>query len=70
MNKWIRQFHRWMSVAFTALVIANLVVMGKETIALYVGLATLLPLGLLLATGLYLFALPYLSRRRGAQQGS
>lgn len=70
MNKWIRQFHRWMSVAFTALVIANLVVMGKESIALYVGLATLLPLGLLLATGLYLFALPYLSRRRGAQQGN
>ena len=70
MNKWIRQFHRWMSVAFTALVIANLVVMGKESIALYVGLATLLPLGLLLATGLYLFALPYLSRRRGAPQGN
>jgi hypothetical protein len=46
-------------------VIANFVVMGREQIALYVGLFTLLPLGLLLVTGLYLFALPYLRRRIG-----
>lgn len=64
MNKWIRQFHRWLAIAFTLAIVANLVVMGQEKIALYVGLATLLPLGLLLASGLYLFALPYAARWR------
>ena len=28
-NKWIRQFHRWMSLAFTATVIANFAAMTK-----------------------------------------
>jgi hypothetical protein len=69
-NKWIRQFHRWLSVAFTLLVIANLLVMGKEKIALYVGLSTLVPLFLLLVTGLYMFALPYVARWRGARSGT
>lgn len=62
-NTGIRQFHRWMSITFTVCVIANFAVMGREQIALYVGLFTLLPLALLLITGLYLFALPYLGRR-------
>ena len=69
-SKWIRQFHRWLSIAFTLAVIANLVVMGREEIALYVGLFTLLPLALLLVTGLYLFALPYLAKARsGTRNG-
>lgn len=63
-SKWIRQFHRWLSIAFTLAVIANLLVTGREKIALYVGLFTLLPLALLLVTGLYLFALPYLAKAR------
>jgi hypothetical protein len=67
-NKAIRQFHRWMSMAFTAFVIANLVVMGQGQIALIIGFATLVPLLLLLVTGLYLFALPYLGNRRGERQ--
>jgi len=67
-NKGIRQFHRWMSMAFTAFVIANLVVMGQGQIALIVGFLTLAPLLLLLATGLYLFALPYLGKWRGGRQ--
>ena len=29
-NSWIRQFHRWVSVAFTRTVIANFVVMGMN----------------------------------------
>jgi hypothetical protein len=53
-------------MAFTLCVIANLVVMGRETLALVVGLLTLLPLALLLITGLYLFALPYAARWRSA----
>ncbi len=70
-NKWIRQVHRWLSMAFTLFVIANFVVMGRGDIALYVGFATLLPLVLLLLSGLYLFALPYLARgRKGAQEST
>jgi hypothetical protein len=65
-NKWIRQAHRWLSMAFTACVIANFAVMGRGDIALYVGFATLVPLALLLLSGIYLFALPYVTRRRGA----
>jgi len=64
-SKWIRQAHRWLAVAFTALVLANFAVMGRETIAPLVGGFTLLPLALLLFSGLYLFALPYAKRRGG-----
>jgi hypothetical protein len=47
-------------------VIANLVVLGREQIAVWVGLFTLLPLALLLLTGLYLFVLPYAAKWRSA----
>lgn len=67
-NKWIRQFHRWLSIAFTVAVIANLVVMGKGQIAVWVGLLTLLPLALLLLTGLYLFVLPYATKWRSGRR--
>ncbi len=67
-NEWVRQIHRWLSIAFAAAVIANLVVMGRGDIALWVGGLTLLPLALLLLTGLYLFALPYAARWRSVQR--
>ena len=58
-NQWIRQSHRWVSIAFTGGVIVNgiAVVLKKYTNAL--GLLALLPLAFLLFTGLYLFILPY-----------
>jgi hypothetical protein len=64
-NKWVRQIHRWLSITFTIAVLANIAVMGREKIALWVGLLTLLPLALLLLTGLYLFVLPYATKWRG-----
>jgi hypothetical protein len=70
--KWsasIRQIHRWLSIAFTICVIANFAVQGREKVALWVGLATLLPLALLLLTGLYMFVLPYVTKRRGSYEG-
>ena len=67
-NQWIRQIHRWLSIAFTLFVIANFVVLGRGQIAFWVGSLTLVPLALLLLTGLYLFALPYASRWRGSRQ--
>jgi hypothetical protein len=60
----IRQLHRWLSITFTIAVIANIAVQGREKVALWVGMLTLIPLGLLLLTGLYMFALPYVNKRR------
>ncbi len=65
-SKRIRQTHRWLSITFTVLV-SNFVAPGPEQLALWVGLLTLLPLALLMLTGLYLFVLPYAIRRRTAE---
>ncbi len=59
MNAWIRQFHRWLSIAFTAGVVGYIIVMTQGQPPYWVGLFALVPLILLLASGLYLFALPY-----------
>lgn len=55
--------HRGLSITSTLAIITNLLVQGHEKLALWVGLLTLPPLALLLLTGLYLFALPYLAKR-------
>jgi hypothetical protein len=65
-NKWTRQTHRWLSILFTLTVIANFVALGIGKGAQPPAIITyspLLPLGLLLFSGLYLFALPYMKRR-------
>jgi hypothetical protein len=71
-NAWIRQIHRWLSIAFTVLVVANIVAnfahVGQAQLALGLGLFTLLPLFLLLITGLYLFALPYAAKWRSGRR--
>ena len=67
MNQWIRQTHRWLSIAFTLTVIANFVAIGLKKQISWVTYAPLLPLALLLFSGLYLFALPYLTKRRAAR---
>jgi hypothetical protein len=66
-NKWIRQFHRWLSLAFTLAVIANISAMILQVPAAWIGFLALAPLIPLLVTGLYLFAMPYLARRRGVE---
>jgi len=66
-NSWIRQIHRWLSIAFTLAVIVNVVAMSQEKPALWVGLLALFPLILLLLSGLYLFVLPYAAKWRGAR---
>lgn len=64
-NALIRQIHRWLSIAFTIAVIFNFAALGLGQQAVWIGLVALLPLALLLLSGLYLFALPYFTRRRG-----
>jgi hypothetical protein len=64
MNKWVRQTHRWLSIAFTLAVIINGVAVGLKEYTAWLGLLALLPLALLLLTGLYLFVLPYATKWR------
>jgi hypothetical protein len=63
-NNWIRQLHRWLSIAFTATVIANFVALARGNPPAWVTYSPLPPLAFLLFTGLYLFALPYLAKWR------
>lgn len=63
-NGWIRQIHRWLSIAFTVAVVINIGAMVLKASALWIGLLALVPLIALLLTGLYLFALPYIAATR------
>jgi len=67
-NKWVRQIHRWLSIAFTVAVIVNIVAVGQGKYTVWVGLLALLPLALLLFTGLYLFVLPYATTWRSGRR--
>ena len=71
-NSWIRQFHRWVSIAFTVTVIANFIAIalaqGGGTVPAWVTYSPLPPLALLLFTGLYMFVLPYAIRRRSGRR--
>ena len=64
---WVRQVHRWLAIAFTAGVIVNTVVifgLGQAQPPYWVYLLALIPLLLLLLTGLSLFVPPYVARGR------
>ncbi|MDC0746476.1 hypothetical protein [Polyangium mundeleinium] len=67
MTRGIRQTHRWVSIAFTVAVLGNFVAMalghGQQPPA-WITYSPLLPLAVLLFTGLYLFVLPYAAKRR------
>ncbi len=71
MSHRFRQFHRWMSMAFTLGVIAYMVAMGigpGPQPPAWMGLLALLPLIALLLSGLYLFALPYAVKWRSGRR--
>ena len=70
MNSGIRQFHRWTSIVFMVTVVINTVALIMNRQATWIGLMALFPLILLMVTGLYLFALPYLSRGRGPRRAN
>lgn len=69
-NHWIRQFHRWVSVIFTVTVIANFVTMAFGQPPAYVVYSPLPPLFLLLFSGLYMFVLPYMGKKRAARRAA
>jgi hypothetical protein len=65
----IRQAHRWLSIAFTLTVIANFVAIARGAPPAWVTSSPLLPLTLLLLSGLCLFALPHLNAWRNRPSG-
>jgi heme A synthase len=72
-SKWIRQFHRWVSMAFTLTVVINFIFIfaqrGQQPPAM-VTYSPLFPLALLLFSGLYLFVLPYRAKARNTSGAS
>jgi cellulose synthase/poly-beta-1,6-N-acetylglucosamine synthase-like glycosyltransferase len=63
-NRLVRQTHRWLSIIFTATVTANFAAMAFGPPPAWIVYSPLPPLFLMLVTGLYMFVLPYLPRRR------
>jgi hypothetical protein len=67
-NKRVRQIHRWLSIIFTVTVIASFVALAQEKPAIWVSYVPLLPLALLLFTGLYMFVLPHAAKWRSGRR--
>jgi hypothetical protein len=69
-SKWIRQVHRWLSIAFTITVLANFTALalgGGAQPPAWITYSPLFPLALLLFSGLYLFTLPYAAKWRSGR---
>lgn len=68
LSNWIRQIHRWLSIIFTLTVVANFAAMALGEPPPWVVYSPLLPLFLLLFSGLYMFALPHVAKLRGGRR--
>jgi heme A synthase len=66
-NRWVRQMHRWLAMTFTVTVIVTFVALAQDEPVVWVSYVPLLPLALLLFSGLYLFVLPYATKRRSGR---
>lgn len=58
----VRQAHRWLSIAFTLTVVANFAARIRAEPAKWLTYAPLVPLFLLLFSGLFLFVLPFVAK--------
>ena len=67
-NKWVRQGHRWVSIAFTLAVIINGIGVALKKYTTWLGVSAVVPLASLLFTGLYLFVLPYRAKWRSRRR--
>ena len=67
-SKWIRQTHRWLAIAFTVSVIVTFVALSQQEPVVWMSYVPLVPLFLLLFTGLYLFVLPYATKWRSGRR--
>nr|WP_188356008.1 hypothetical protein [Rhizobium rhizogenes] len=62
LQKWIRQSHRWLGILLTVTILANFASMAFGPTPPVIVYAPLLPLTLLIGSGLYMFFLPYLGK--------
>ena len=67
-NKWVRQLHRWLSIAFTLVVIFNGVAVLQRKYTNWMGLMAVAVLALMFFTGVYLFVLPYATKWRSERR--
>jgi ABC-type polysaccharide/polyol phosphate export permease len=68
-NAWVRRVHRWLSIIFSVVVAGIFITLGVgKQPANWVYFLPLFPLALLIATGLYLFVLPYVVKRGAADR--
>lgn len=65
-NHWVRQIHRWLSIAFTLAVLLNFGAIAVGSQAMWVGFVAVVPLIPMLFSGLYLLALPWFAKRKTA----
>ena len=70
MSHFIRQFHRWTSVAFVAAFIFTSVVLSMKLPIAWAVYSPLPFLFLLAITGIYMFLLPYVAKWRRRGQGA
>ena len=66
-NTKIRQFHRWLSIAFTVAVIATTIALMQKEPVEWMSYLPLLPLAFLQITGLYLLLQPHAARWRSGR---
>lgn len=64
---WIRQTHRWLGIVLTLTILGNFVAMAFGPPPPVIVYAPLVPLALLVISGLFLFFRPYLRRTDPAQ---
>ncbi len=60
-NRWIRVSHRWLSIAFTVVVIINGIAVVEKKYTNKLGLLAVFVLALQYFTGLFVFGLPYVA---------
>jgi hypothetical protein len=63
-SKWVRQLHRWLSIAFTLVVIFDGVAVFERRYTNWMGLLAVGALASMFFTGVYLFVLPYITSWR------
>ena len=64
----IRQSHRWLAILFTLTVAANFAAMTRGQPPAWITYSPLPPLFLLMFSGLYMFALPYVTAARAKRR--
>ena len=63
MNAFIRSAHRWLGMVTVVAVILNIVALSMRVQAFWIGLLALIPLILMMVSGVWMFFQPYLRRR-------